>query len=51
VQIPVLEENNYFAPGMTLYGAELGRYVRRFVGDREAELHFIGKIYISSPGV
>jgi hypothetical protein len=51
VQIPVLEENNYFDPGITLYGAELGRYVRRFVGDREAELHFIGKIYISSPGV
>jgi aspartyl-tRNA(Asn)/glutamyl-tRNA(Gln) amidotransferase subunit A len=28
---------------------ELGRYVRRFVGDREAELHFIGKIYVSAP--
>jgi aspartyl-tRNA(Asn)/glutamyl-tRNA(Gln) amidotransferase subunit A len=49
VQIPILEENNYFDPAITLYGAELGRYVRRFVGDREAELHFIGKIYVSSP--
>jgi aspartyl-tRNA(Asn)/glutamyl-tRNA(Gln) amidotransferase subunit A len=49
VQIPILEENNYFDPAITLYGAELGRYVRRFVGDRGAELHFIGKIYVSSP--
>jgi aspartyl-tRNA(Asn)/glutamyl-tRNA(Gln) amidotransferase subunit A len=49
VRIPVLEQNNYFDPAITLYGAELGRYVRRFVGDREAELHFIGKIYVSSP--
>jgi aspartyl-tRNA(Asn)/glutamyl-tRNA(Gln) amidotransferase subunit A len=49
VRIPVLEQNNYFDPAITLYGAELGRYVRRFVGDREAELHFIGKIYVSAP--
>jgi aspartyl-tRNA(Asn)/glutamyl-tRNA(Gln) amidotransferase subunit A len=49
VRIPALEQNNYFDPAITLYGAELGRYVRRFVGDREAELHFIGKIYVSSP--
>jgi Asp-tRNA(Asn)/Glu-tRNA(Gln) amidotransferase A subunit family amidase len=49
VRIPVLEQNNYFDPAITLYGGELGRYVRRFVGDREAELHFIGKIYVSSP--
>ena len=45
----MLEQNNYFDPAITLYGAELGRYVRRFVGDREAELHYIGKIYVTSP--
>ena len=49
VRIPLLEQNNYFDPAILLYGAELGRYVRRAVGDREAELHFIGKIYVSSP--
>jgi aspartyl-tRNA(Asn)/glutamyl-tRNA(Gln) amidotransferase subunit A len=49
VRIPLLEQNNYFDPAIILYGAQLGRYVRRFVGDREAELHFIGKIYVSSP--
>jgi aspartyl-tRNA(Asn)/glutamyl-tRNA(Gln) amidotransferase subunit A len=49
VRIPLLEENNYFDPAITLYGAELGRYVRRFVGDREDELHYIGKIYVTSP--
>jgi aspartyl-tRNA(Asn)/glutamyl-tRNA(Gln) amidotransferase subunit A len=49
VRIPVLEQSNYFDPAITLYSAELGRYVRRFVGDREAELHFIGKIYVSAP--
>src|SRR5277367_3450799 len=49
VRIPLLGQNNYFDPAITLYGAELGRYVRRFVGDREAELHYIGKIYVPSP--
>jgi aspartyl-tRNA(Asn)/glutamyl-tRNA(Gln) amidotransferase subunit A len=49
VRIPLLEENNYFDPAILLYGAELGRYVRRAVGDRESELHFIGKIYVTSP--
>jgi aspartyl-tRNA(Asn)/glutamyl-tRNA(Gln) amidotransferase subunit A len=49
VRIPALEQNNYFDPAILLYGGELGRYVRRFVRDREAELHFIGKIYVSSP--
>ena len=49
VRIPALEQNNYFDPAITLYGAELGRYVLRFVGDWEAELHFAGKIYVSSP--
>jgi aspartyl-tRNA(Asn)/glutamyl-tRNA(Gln) amidotransferase subunit A len=49
VRIPLLEQNNYFDPAITLYGAELGRYVRRFVGDRVAELHYIGKIYVTSP--
>jgi aspartyl-tRNA(Asn)/glutamyl-tRNA(Gln) amidotransferase subunit A len=29
VRIPLLEQNNYFDPAITLYGAELGRYVRR----------------------
>jgi aspartyl-tRNA(Asn)/glutamyl-tRNA(Gln) amidotransferase subunit A len=49
VRISLLEQNNYFDPAILLYGAELGRYVRRFVGDREAELHYIGKIYVTSP--
>jgi aspartyl-tRNA(Asn)/glutamyl-tRNA(Gln) amidotransferase subunit A len=49
VRIPLLEQNNYFDPAITLYGAELGRYVRRFVGDRVVELHYIGKIYVTSP--
>lgn len=51
VRIPILEQKNYFDPAITLYGAELGRYVRRLVGDREAELLFIGKIYVSSPSL
>jgi aspartyl-tRNA(Asn)/glutamyl-tRNA(Gln) amidotransferase subunit A len=49
VRIPALEQNNYFDPAILLYGGELRRYIRRAVGDREAELHFIGKIYVSSP--
>jgi len=49
VRIPLLEQNNYLDPAIVLYGAELGRYVRRAVGDREAELHFIGKSYASWP--
>jgi aspartyl-tRNA(Asn)/glutamyl-tRNA(Gln) amidotransferase subunit A len=49
VRIQALEQNNYFDTAITPYGAELGRYVRRAVGNREAELHFIGKIYASSP--
>ena len=49
VRIPLLEQNNYFDPAITLYGAELGRYVRRFVGDRIGDLHYIGKIYVTSP--
>ncbi len=49
VRIPLLEQNNYLDPAIVLYGAELGRYVRRAVGDRQAELHFIGKTYASWP--
>jgi aspartyl-tRNA(Asn)/glutamyl-tRNA(Gln) amidotransferase subunit A len=49
VRIPVLEQNNYFDAAILLYGAELGRYVRRAVGNREAELYSIGKIYVTSP--
>jgi aspartyl-tRNA(Asn)/glutamyl-tRNA(Gln) amidotransferase subunit A len=49
VRVPLLEQNNYFDPAILLYGAELGRYIRRAVGNREAELHYIGKIYVSSP--
>jgi Asp-tRNA(Asn)/Glu-tRNA(Gln) amidotransferase A subunit family amidase len=49
VRIPLLEQNNYFDPAILLFGAELGRYVRRAVGNREAELHYIGRIYVSSP--
>jgi Asp-tRNA(Asn)/Glu-tRNA(Gln) amidotransferase A subunit family amidase len=49
VRIPLLEENNYFDPAILLYGAELGRYVRRAVGNRVSELHFIGKTYVTSP--
>jgi len=49
VRIPLLEQNNYLDPAIVLFGAELGRYVRRAVGDRKAELHFIGKTYASWP--
>jgi aspartyl-tRNA(Asn)/glutamyl-tRNA(Gln) amidotransferase subunit A len=49
VRIPVLEQNNYLDPAIVLYGAELGRYLRRAVGNRESELQSIGKIYVSSP--
>jgi aspartyl-tRNA(Asn)/glutamyl-tRNA(Gln) amidotransferase subunit A len=49
VRIPALEQNNYLDPAVVLYGAELGPYIRRTVGDREAELHYIGKIYATVP--
>ena len=49
VRIPLLEQNNYLDPAIVLYGAELGRYVRRAVGDSKAELHFIGKTYATWP--
>ncbi|HWO28238.1 MAG TPA: amidase [Candidatus Acidoferrum sp.] len=49
VRIPLLEQNNYLDPAIVLYGAELGRYVRRAVGDRKTELYFIGKTYASWP--
>jgi aspartyl-tRNA(Asn)/glutamyl-tRNA(Gln) amidotransferase subunit A len=49
VRIPLLEQNNYLDLAIVLYGAELGRYVRRAVGNRTAELHFIGKTYASWP--
>jgi aspartyl-tRNA(Asn)/glutamyl-tRNA(Gln) amidotransferase subunit A len=48
-RIPLLEQNNYLEPAIVLYGAELERYVRRAIGDRKAELHFIGKTYASWP--
>jgi aspartyl-tRNA(Asn)/glutamyl-tRNA(Gln) amidotransferase subunit A len=47
VRIPELEQNNYLDVAVTLYGVELSRYVRPFVGEREAELHFIGKAYVN----
>lgn len=49
VRIPLLEQNNYLDPAIVLYGAELGRYVRRAVGDRTAELHTVGNTYASWP--
>jgi aspartyl-tRNA(Asn)/glutamyl-tRNA(Gln) amidotransferase subunit A len=49
VRISALEQNNYLDPAIVLYRAELERYVRRFVGDRDAELHFIGKTYANLP--
>jgi len=49
VRIPLLEQNNYLEPAFTLFGAELGRYVRPFVGARDTELHFIGKTYVTWP--
>lgn len=53
VRIPALEQNNYVEPALILYGAELSRYIRPFVGDREAEPHFIGKVYatLSLPAI
>jgi aspartyl-tRNA(Asn)/glutamyl-tRNA(Gln) amidotransferase subunit A len=49
VRIPMLEQNNYLDPGFTLFGAELGRYVRPFVGERVADLHSVGKSYVNWP--
>jgi aspartyl-tRNA(Asn)/glutamyl-tRNA(Gln) amidotransferase subunit A len=49
VRIPSFEQNNYFDTALVLYGAELGRYIPPFVGDRLADLHFIGKIYATLP--
>jgi aspartyl-tRNA(Asn)/glutamyl-tRNA(Gln) amidotransferase subunit A len=49
VRIPAFEQNNYFDVALVLYGAELGRYIPPFVGDRLADLHFIGKIYATLP--
>jgi aspartyl-tRNA(Asn)/glutamyl-tRNA(Gln) amidotransferase subunit A len=45
VRIPAFEQNNYVDTALVLYGAELGRYIPPFVGDRFADLHFIGKTY------
>ncbi len=49
VRIPPLEQNNYLNIAVTLYGAELGGYIRKAVGDRDEELHFIGKTYANLP--
>jgi aspartyl-tRNA(Asn)/glutamyl-tRNA(Gln) amidotransferase subunit A len=49
VRVPALEQNNYFDTALVLYAAELGRYIPPFVGDRLADLHFIGKIYATLP--
>ena len=45
VRIPEFEQNNYVDLAVTLYGAELGRYIPPFVGDRLDDLHFVGKTY------
>ena len=45
VRIPALEQNNYLNVAVTLYSAELGGYIRKAVGNRDEELHFIGKAY------
>ena len=49
VRIPALEQNNYLNIAVTLYCAELGGYIRKAVGDRDEELHFIGKAYANLP--
>lgn len=49
VRIPALEQNNYLNIAVTLYSAELGGYVRKAVGNRDDELHFIGKAYANLP--
>ena len=49
VRIPALEHNNYLNIAVTLYGAELGGYIRNAVGNRDEELHFIGKTYANLP--
>ena len=49
VRISALEQNNYFDTALVLFGAEMGGYIHRIVGDREAELHFIGKVYATLP--
>ena len=45
VRLRALEENNYLTIAVTLYSAELGGYIRKAVGTRDEELHFIGKAY------
>ncbi len=45
VRIPAFEQNNYLNIAVTLYSAELGGYIRKAVGNRDEELHFIGKTY------
>ena len=49
VTIPAFEQDNYVDTAIVLYGAELGPYVRGFVGERLEELHFIGKYYATAP--
>lgn len=49
VRIPLLEQNDYLEPAIVLYIAELGGYLRQAVGSREAELHFIGRNYVTAP--
>lgn len=49
VRIPAFEQNNYFDTALVLFGAEMGRYIPPFVGNRLADLHFIGKIYATLP--
>jgi aspartyl-tRNA(Asn)/glutamyl-tRNA(Gln) amidotransferase subunit A len=49
VRIPALEQNNYFDTALVLFGAEMGRYIPPFVGNRLGDLHFIGKIYATLP--
>ena len=49
VRVPALEQNNYLNIAVTLYSAELGGYIRKAVGDRDEQLHFIGKAYANLP--
>ncbi|MEU3985365.1 amidase [Streptomyces sp. NPDC026672] len=39
VRVPALEDHNWVELCFGLYGAEVGPYLRSFIGDREADLH------------
>ncbi len=49
VSIPILDQNDFVAIGMTLFMGELLADFRKLVAGREADLHFIGALYAGLP--